>query len=456
MRDWYAALHSPSHVAIPVACRYTNHLTSISVWCIIIHIMNAFHLPAEQYYPRWLTPALRDATRDHAIVVVTGARQVGKSTLLWNAEPFRDWRFHTLDDFHTRRQALDRPEELWAGTDRVVLDEVQRAPDLLLAVKQAVDRDPGRIRFVLSGSANLLLMRRVSESLAGRAVYFVLHPMTLGEMRRTSPPDLLARSLDGDWPEEGTLSESPPDPVEHLLRGFMPALLTVESPKAWTRWWDGYVATYLERDLRQLSQIDRLLDFRRVMELAALRTGQLVSQSEIGRDAQISQSTVHRYLNLLETTHLFVRLPAYTVNRTSRLMKSPKSFWSDPALAVFLSGYFEADGVRRARELGAYFETMIFLHLRVLTGLLTPPARLYFWRTRSGREVDFVVEHGRRLLAIEVKRAAQVGYGDVSSLHTFLDEYPEASGGLLLYGGRDVRRLGERVVALPWTMITGW
>ncbi len=148
-------------------------------------------------------------------------------------------------------------------------------------------------------------------------------------------------------------------------------------------------------------------------------------------------------------------MPAYKVNRTSRLMKSPKAFWSDPGLAVFLSGYFETESLRRSRELGAHFETLIFHHLRVLIGLMTPPARLYFWRTRRGREVDFVVEHGRHLLAIGVKRATQVGYGDVASLRVFLDEYPEASGGLLLYGGRAIRRLGDKIVALPWTAVTG-
>ena len=423
--------------------------------------MNDIYSPPESYLPRWITSSLQSASQDHPIVVLTGARQVGKSTLLLNAEPFRDWRFHTLDDYDTLRQARERPEELWAGVSHVVLDEVQKEPDVLMAVKRAVDRNRNRVRFALSGSANLLLMSQVSESLAGRAVYFVLHPMTLGEMDRSSPPDILAMSLAGDWPEEGAMpdtrlvSELLSDPTEVLLRGLMPPLLTLESPQAWTRWWDGYVRTYLERDLRQFSQIDRLLDFRRVMELLSLRSGQILNQSELGRDASVSQSTVHRYLNLLETTHLFERLPAYTANRTSRLMKSPKAFWSDPGLAVFLSGYYTYEGLCRARELGAYFETLIFQHLRVLCGLLIPPARLYFWRTRGGVEVDFVIEHGRRLLAIEVRKGARVGYGDAASLRVFLGEYPEASGGLLLYGGRVVRRLGERIVAVPWTMVTG-
>ncbi|MGB9750773.1 MAG: hypothetical protein C0183_18170 [Roseiflexus castenholzii] len=138
--------------------------------------------PEIYYYERWLTAALQKDCRDHQIIVLTGARQVGKSTLLAHAEPFRYGRSHTMDDFEVLDQATRAPEALWSGTDHVVLDEVQKAPKLLQAVKIAVDCNPGKYRFVLSGSANLLLMKQVSESLAGRAVYFILDPMTLGEI----------------------------------------------------------------------------------------------------------------------------------------------------------------------------------------------------------------------------------------------------------------------------------
>ncbi len=417
--------------------------------------MNNYYSPPEIYYPRWITPALQDASRDHAVVVLTGARQVGKSTLLLNAEPFRGWRFHSMDDFDTLRQASQEPEALWAGADNVVLDEVQKAPELLPAVKLAVDRHPGRHRFVLSGSANLLLMKQVSDSLAGRAVYFVLDPLTLGETRQAPPPELLTRSLQGDWLPEASLPADLPDLAPLLLRGLMPPLLSMDTPQAWVRWWDGYVATYLERDLRQVSQIEALLDFRRMMELAALRSGQLLNQSELARDAQLSQATVHRYLNVLETTYMFERLPAYMASRTTRLLKSPKAFWNDTGLAIFLSGYFQEEDLRQSREWGAYFETFIYHHLRALTRLMTPAGRLYFWRTRAGAEVDFVLEYGRKLLAIEVKHSAAPTYGDAAGLRAFLVDYPEAAGGLLVHRGRAIRRLGERILAVPWTLLTG-
>ena len=417
--------------------------------------MNNYYSGPETYYPRWITSALQAASQDHPVVVLTGARQVGKSTLLLNASPFKDWRFHSMDDFDTLRQARQRPEALWAGTDQVVLDEVQKAPEMLPAIKQAVDRHPGQYRFMLSGSANLLLMKQVSESLAGRAVYFVLDPMTRGETLSIPPPELLTLALAGDWPGEHQLPEAPPDPTALILRGLMPSLLTLSTATSWVRWWDGYVSTYLERDLRQVSQIEALLDFRRLMEFAALRSGQLMNQSEIARDAQLTQPTVHRYLNILETTHMFERLPAYTTSHTTRLLKSPKLFWNDTGLAVFLSGYYQEEDLRKSREFGAYFETLIYHHLRALTRLMTPPGRLYFWRTLAGTEVDFVLEHGRKVLAIEVKRTTRPGYADATGLRAFLAEFPQASGGLLIHSGREIRRLDQNILAVPWTMITG-
>jgi predicted AAA+ superfamily ATPase len=389
------------------------------------------------------------------VVVLTGARQVGKSTLLRRAEPFSSWRYHTIDDLDALRQAREHPASLWAGAHAVVLDEVQKAPELLLAVKRAVDAKPGHCRFLLSGSANLLLMKDVSESLAGRAVYLILDPLTLGEWHGRPPPTLLADVLAGRWPEEGALPEAPPDPIPLLQRGFMPALFALARPEDHLRWWEGYVATYLERDLRQMSQVESLVDFRRVMALLALRSGQLLNQSEVARDAGLSQPTIHRYLNLLEATHLFERVPPYLGSRTARLLKSPRAFWSDVGLAVFLAGYFSTDELAKARELGAFFETMIYQHLRVSCGLLTPRGRLHFWRTQTGSEVDFVVEHGRRLVGIEVKMTDAPSYRHAAGLAKFLSHHPQAVGGVLLHSGQHIRRLDEKIIAVPWPLLTG-
>ncbi|MGE5303536.1 MAG: ATP-binding protein [Alphaproteobacteria bacterium] len=421
----------------------------------IIQSVNEIYSRSElNYRPRWIGPVLRTALQDHPVVVVTGPRQAGKSTLLRHEKPFSEWRYLSLDDFDTLRQAERDPTALWAGVDRIVLDEVQKSPALLSAVKQAVDQKRSRVSFVLSGSANLLLMRQVSESLSGRAVYFTLSPMTLGEMEQHSAPDLLGKLFQGEGLPEGMVAPTM-DPLPLLARGFMPPLLTLSGQEAVTRWWEGYVATYLERDLRQISQIESLTDFRRLMEAVALRNGLMLNQTEVGRDIGLSQPTVHRYLNILEATCLLDRLSTFARNRTKRLMKSPKIYWIDPGLAAHLSGHFDAASLATSREAGGLFESLILLHLKVLAQLLTPRPRFSYWRTINGKEVDLVIEYGRKLLAVEIKLTTAPRYRDSENLRLFLEEYPETTAALLVHNGKEVKRLHEKIFAVPWQLLSG-
>ena len=388
-------------------------------------------------------------------MVLTGARQVGKSTLLRHEEPTKHWKYLTLDSMDALRQGERDPAGLWAGENRVILDEVQRLPGILSAVKRSVDEDPRGMRFVLSGSANLLLMRQVSESLAGRAVYLTLLPMTAGEIRRRPPPSVVEDVLAGRFPGECELPGRAEAPLSTLAKGFMPSLLTLASAESRTRWWEGYAATYLERDLRQLSQVESLSDFRTVMEVLALRCGQLVNQTEVARDSGVSQATVHRYLNLLETTCLIDRLPAFARNRTTRLIKATKLHWLDPGLAAYLGGLHDEESLKASREAGALFETMVFHHLKALGGTLTPGLRLCHWRTIKGQEADLVLEWGRKIAAVEVKLTDSPRLADCAGLEAFLKSHPEASGAILVHAGRSVVRMGTKIIALPWTMLAG-
>jgi len=319
--------------------------------------MNDNHSHLElKYRPRWIASPLRDAVRDHPIVVLTGARQVGKSTLLQQESPFSEWRYISLDDFDTLSQSRSDPTSLWAGADCVVLDEVQKSTNLLDAVKAAVDSHYNKYRFILSGSANILLMRKVSESLAGRDIYFTLYPMTTGEMNNLSPPNLLEALFEGKLSGVHKIESQLVAPFPLMWKGFMPSLMKLEKSEAALRWWEGYVTTYLERDLRQLSQIDSLPDFRRLMVALSLRCGQILNQTEVARDTGISQPTVHRYINLLETACLVERLPAFALNSTKRLIKSPKVIWSDPGLVSFLAGHYDIESLRSSREAGGILE----------------------------------------------------------------------------------------------------
>jgi predicted AAA+ superfamily ATPase len=208
-------------------------------------------------------------------------------------------------------------------------------------------------------------------------------------------------------------------------------------------WLDGYVRTYLERDLQDLSSISALPDFRRLMRAASLRAGQLVNQTELGRDVALPQPTVHRWLNLLETSYLLVRLPAYAVNRTKRLVKSPKLYWGDTGLLLHLAGSSEPGG--------AHLENLVLHDLLAWRDARLERAELGYWRTAIGEEVDFVIEAGGRLLPIEVKASARPRLADTAHLRTFRAEYGrKVRAALLLHTGSALEWLAPGVLAAPW------
>lgn len=332
----------------------------------------------------------------------------------------------------------------------MTLDEVQREPALLHAVKRAIDRDRTPGRFLLTGSANLLLMRQVSESLAGRASYLTLWPMTRREQRglgRSGRWEELLATPDAEWRELLTQDAGRGDALDWraLARrgGFPTPALTIGNAADRRIWFDGYVRTYLERDLQDLAAISALPDFRRLMRAACLRVGQLVNQTELGRDAALPQPTVHRWLNLLEASYMLVRLPAYAVNRTKRLIKSPRMYWGDTGVAMHLAGSDEPSG--------SHLENLVLHDLLAWRDARLERAELGYWRTATGEEVDFVIESDGRLLPIEVKASARPRLADARHLLSFRAEYGEkARTALLLHTGSTLEWLAPDVLAAPW------
>jgi len=380
-------------------------------------------------------------------VVVTGARQTGKSTLAQALAP-GERRFLSLDDLDVVDAARRDPEALVGGAQPVTLDEVQREPNLLYAVKRAIDRRRRPGQFLLTGSANLLLMRRISESLAGRASYLTLWPLTRREQKglgRCGLWDELLDAPDADWLDVLSAQPDEPEDWRALARrgGFPTPAVHLKTAQDRAVWFDGYVRTYLERDLQGLSSIAALPDFRRLMRAVCLRLGQLVNQTELGRDVALPQPTVHRYLNLLETSYLLVRIPAYAVNRTKRLIKSPKLYWGDTGLALYLAG-----GVEPA---GAHFENLVLQDLLAWRDARLDRAEVLYWRTAVGDEVDFVIEGGGRLVPLEVKATGRPRLADAAHLRAFRAEYGQkARAGLLLHTGSALEWLAPDVLAVPW------
>lgn len=411
---------------------------------IIIHDMD------DNPLPRFISDTLIGRLSVMPAVVVTGARQTGKSTLVQELLP-GDRRFLTLDDLDVLDLARRDPDALLTGPLPVTLDEIQREPALLLAVKRAIDRDRTAGRFLITGSANLLLMRRVSETLAGRASYITLWPMTrreqlgLGQCGRWEE---LVATPDREWLDLVTDRSPLQEDWKELARrgGYPTPALHLSSWDQRAVWFDGYVTTYLERDLQALSAVAGLPDFRRLMQAACLRLGQVVNQTELGRDVALPQPTVHRYLNLLETSHVLTRLPAYSVNRTKRLIKSPKIFWNDTGLAMHLASSREPTG--------AHLENIIHHDLAAWRDVRIDHTGILYWRTTTGEEVDFVVETEGRLIPIEVKSTDKPRLRDATHLRSFQAEYREkARAGLLLHTGTSVEWLTANVLAVPWWVV---
>ena len=400
--------------------------------------------------PRTAAAAVERALRVAPVVVLLGARQTGKTTLVRSLPQLADRPYLTLDDFDLRAQAEVDPDSVVGRAPALVLDEVQRSRDLLIAVKRAVDRDrprkPGR--FVLTGSANLLMMERIGETLAGRAVYVTLWPFTRRErfgLGRAGAWSELLGARFAKWREVLAAHAGPPEDWRDAARlgGFPVPAHELADDEARALWFSGYVQTYLERDLQALRAVENLADFRRLMRAACLRIGGLLNQTELGRDAGISQPQAQRFMNVIEASYQAIRLPSYSVNRTRRLIKAPKLYWGDSALALHLGGETEPRG--------AHLENLVLTDLLAWRDVQARRPEILYWRTAAGQEVDFVVETPKRLLPIEVKAAARAMPADAKGLETFLDEYADAAdGALLLYGGTETFPLSKRVLAAPW------
>lgn len=402
----------------------------------------------EAYFRRELTGLVQEALGALPVVVVSGLRQSGKTTFLRSEPGLAERRYFSLDDFATLEAARRQPEALVRGDEPVTIDEAQRCPELLLAIKQEVDRRRVPGRFLLSGSANLALLGTVSESLAGRAIYLPLQPLTRRERkgRLVEAPFIVRFFAEPALPPATAGGEAIAG--EEVLTGGMPPVALGEVPRP-DLWFLGYEQTYLERDVRDLSQVTDLIAFRDVLRLAALRTGQVLNQSELARDAKLPVSTVSRYLGLLETSFVLRKLPPFLRSRSSRLIKSPKLYLADSGIAAHLTGVEDLAATAEEPLRGPLLETFVLQNLAGILDAHLPHAEISFWSVQGRYEVDFVLSTPRRAIAVEVKAGTRFGERDLASLRALAERSSEIEAGILAYNGREAVQLGERLYAVP-------
>jgi uncharacterized protein len=397
---------------------------------------------------RHLEAPLRRALADTPVVLVNGARQVGKTTLV-KETPGR--RYVNLDDATVLAAARSDPSGFLSGLEgRVTLDEVQKAPELFPAIKAAVDgrRLPGQ--FLLTGSTDVLLLPRLSESLAGRMEVLTLSVFSQGEIegRQEGFVDaLFAQRM--ATPERSETSRR--ELIERITRGGYPEVQRRRSAARRVAWFGAYLTAVVQRDVRDLANIEGLSVLPRLVGLLAARSAGMLNVADLSRDAAVPQSTLKRYLDLLAATFLLQAVPAWSANLGKRLVKSPRVHLSDTGLVCYLLGLDASRLTREPDRLGPLLESFVGLELRKQAAWSRTSPRLFHLRTQAGQEVDLVLEErAGRLAGIEVKAAATVRAEDFRGLRIL----QEAAGGrfvrgVVLYTGAEPVAFGPRLLALP-------
>jgi uncharacterized protein len=405
-----------------------------------------------QELPRHAAARVLEALADTRIVAVEGPRQAGKSTLCTRIATERGMPVVTLDDANTRRGASDDPEGFTAALgERAFIDELQRAPELVLALKRTVDRDPRPGRFLVSGSASLLLAPRIGDSLAGRVERVPLRPFTQAELARRPPP----RWLDEIWQGAGApyVESDAVGRAAHAERiaagGFPPAIARPERRRR--AWFDDYLAALVARDVPDLLDVRRPDLLPALLAHLAAGSGSLVALRPIARALAADEKTVRTYVRLLELLHLVVSVPAWTPGFAARAVRAPRLFVEDTGLMTHL---LDAGATRIATDdtlSGRAHETFAAMELaRLLPHTETAPT-IRHWRGPHGEEVDIVLEdRAGRVVAIEVKAGATVRRRDLRGLHRLRALAGERFlAGLVLCTTRQTIPLARRVWALP-------
>lgn len=405
--------------------------------------------------PRFALQRLRDRVAAFRVVIVNGPRQAGKTTLLNLFLDSHGGSFRSLDDVTMLAVARQDPTEFARyGAAPRVIDEIQRGgDDLVLAIKYLVDRDNSRGQFVLSGSTRFLTVPTLSESLAGRAVFVDLWPLTAAE-RFGAPGDFCELLFAGRESFSGA-AESPwarADYLKLIYAGGYPEALGIDNPILRQGWFDGYLSTVVLRDVASFAQIQHGELIPRLLGMLAARGGGQTVASDLAKDLQLNHATVRNYLRYLDTVFLTGAVPPWSSNLNARLVKTPKVFPTDSGLAAHLL-QVDVDALAAPGHptTGILVETFVYAELTRLLAASDLGATLYFYRDGDGREVDFLLERRNgQVVAIEVKASSSVGPDDFRHLRWLADKLGDRfAGGYVLYLGSQTHPMGDRMMALP-------
>jgi hypothetical protein len=405
-------------------------------------------------YPRLLEAHIKEAMQDTPVVLICGPRQAGKTTLVRQIAG-QEMRYLTLDDELTLLSAKEDPVGMIRSVDTAVIDEIQRAPQLLLAIKKSVDEDRRPGRFLLTGSANLMTIPTVADSLAGRMETLTLFPLSQSEIGGTG-----CNWLDSVFSEKIPQINNPlvgEHLVNAILKGGYPEVLQRTSQKRRTAWIRQYIASMIQRDVRDISNVEDLDLLPRFLRVLSEVSGQMCNYSKLGGQVGFSHKTASRYIGIFEQIFLLRRIEVWASNRLNRIVKTPKIQFLDPGILSTMIDLTPSEVENDRGRLGNVLETFVFSELYKHASVSEGDYKLLYYRDHDKFEVDVVIENSRsNIVGVEVKASATVSKSDLRGLKRLQEvSGKKFSMGILLYDGLETLPVGDRLWAVPFSTLWG-
>lgn len=383
---------------------------------------------------------LQEALGISPCVLLSGARQVGKSTLCLSL----DQEYRVFDNLTQREAAHNDPVGYIASLPKpITLDEIQKVPEVLEGIKIAVDKERKNGTFLLTGSANVLEMKKAKDTLAGRIIEIPMWPLSQKEIHHKADDNLIDKLLkngvDGLRCERKPLGEI----SAAIVGGGYPEILKIDSPRGRSLWYNGYISTYIERDIRDVGELRDISAFIRFYNIIAPRSCGLLNKSDLASDANLSEPTVNNYLSMLEMIYQVSLLGAYSSNVSKRFIKSPKMYLTDSGLFCHLLGITSAEELNASSHKGEVVETFVYSELLKHISYAQTAVQIYHYRTNDKKEIDFIIEKGDRVFAIEVKSSQSIKKEAFKHIIDFQNKSKQQVVGIVIYGGDEIVSFGD-------------
>ncbi|MBI2995637.1 MAG: ATP-binding protein [Candidatus Melainabacteria bacterium] len=394
------------------------------------------------------------------VISITGPRQSGKSTMLKHYMN-KSWKYFNLDDRSLLIKAIDDPDLFVKDfNSNVILDEVQKAPILFHSIKKIVD-EGFKWKIILSGSANFLLMKSITESLAGRAGILELLPFSISESLSIKQGGIVETILKSKNVKELYKEISPIKPIKEeklknfILHGGFPKVHNLNSNQQKEQWFQNYITTYIEKDLRDIAKIPELGNFQTVYNMLCYQSGNVLNMSHISSDVGINVNTVKNYISILETSYQFKKLYPFRIQRNKILVKNPKIFSLDTGIINFILKNFDKERMLTSGYWGNILESYVFseIYKSIKNHLHRPD--FYFYRTKNNAEIDFILQLGEKIIPIEIKSSYQIKPQVLRGLKLFIESYSryKVEYGIIFYRGEHVTYLDEKIIGVPLTFL---